>query len=120
MIKKLFILLIKYMPVIQLAGMLLNNTLYYFDINRNLTYLFDFTIGNSIITTILMYICSYTFQFCIWHRLIITANFINVLIATIDCVVGIPVKDIELLTIYYAVSCIFILLITMLHINKKL
>lgn len=65
------------MPVIQLAGMLLNNTLYYFDINRNLTYLFDFTIGNSIITTILMYICSYTFQFCIWHRLIITANELN-------------------------------------------
>lgn len=48
--KHLFILLIKFIPAIQMAGMLFNNTLYYFDIDY-FTYITDFTIGNSIITT---------------------------------------------------------------------
>ena len=34
------------MPVIQMAGMLLNNILYYFDICNKLRYISDFIIGN--------------------------------------------------------------------------
>ena len=60
-----------------MTGMLLNNTAYYFGINNELSYTFDFLIGNSIVTTFLIYLCSYIFNFCIWHRLIITANLIN-------------------------------------------
>lgn len=116
--KHLFILLIKFIPAIQMAGMLINNTLYYFDINY-LTYITDFAIGNSIITTFLLYVCSYVFNFCIWHRLIITANFINICIAITDTIILLPINDVQLLIIYYAISAIFISISTIIHINKK-
>lgn len=34
-----------------MAGMLLSNIIYYFDIDRRISYSTDFLIGNSIITT---------------------------------------------------------------------
>ena len=70
----------------QMAGMLLNNTLCYFCTDLDTIYLLDYIIGNSIITTILLFICSYIFNYCVWHRLIILANFINISIANIDAV----------------------------------
>lgn len=102
-----------------MAGMLLNNTLYYFDVCRELCYVLDFIIGNSIIATILLYTCSHIFSFCVWHRLIITANIINIGIASIDSIIGIPIADTKLLVIYYVVSAIFIIVATMNHIIQK-
>lgn len=117
--RKLLILLIKYIPVIQMAGMLLNNTLYYFNVSNIFSYCCDFIIGNSIVTTFLIILCSYIFRFCVWHRLIIVANFINLFIANIDAIFTIPIKDISLLIIYYTISVIFIILATIAHIQKK-
>ena len=79
----------------------------------------DFLLGNSIITTILLYICSYVFGFCKWHRLIITANFINLLIANIDSIYKINISDLQLLLVYYFIYAIFIIINTYNHINKK-
>lgn len=84
MMKKLFVLLIKYMPTIQLVGMLVNNTLYKYDVNLEFDYIGDFLLGNSIANITILYVCSYTFGFCKWHRHIIMANLVNVIIATID------------------------------------
>lgn len=108
--KKLFILLVKYIPIIQMVGMLLNNILYYFDTVYTASYILDFTIGNSIITTFLLFVCSYTFMFCNWHRLIISANIINIVIANIDCILHIPISDMELLLSYVIIDIIFIIL----------
>lgn len=102
-----------------MAGMLLNNVLYYFDIDRKVSYILDFIIGNSIINTFLIYICSYVFNFCVWHRLIIAANIINLIIANIDVVIGLPVSDIQLLIIYHIVAAIFIAVATINHIHNK-
>lgn len=43
--KKLFLLFVKFMPVIQMAGILVNNTLCMFDINHAINYILDFTVG---------------------------------------------------------------------------
>lgn len=75
--KRLFIVLIKYIPIIQMVGMLFNNILYCFSDIYIISYILDFIIGNSITTTFLLYVCSYVFGFCKWHRFIITANIIN-------------------------------------------
>ena len=116
--KKLFLILIKFIPVIQLAGMLLNNTLYYFNIIKVASYITDFIIGNSVITTFLLFVCSYLFNFCKWHRLIITANFINIMIANYDALFGIPITDMQLLCVYYIVSAVFIIVSTYIHIKQ--
>ena len=94
----------------QMVGMLLNNTLYYFDLMGRYVYLLDFLCGNSLCCTVLLYICSITFGFCKWHKLIITANLINIIISNIDAIYRIPISDLELLLSYFIVATIFIIL----------
>jgi len=117
--KKFLLLLFKYIPVMQMAGILINNLLYYFDICRNVCYCIDFIFGNSIITTVLLFVCSYIFKFCKWHKIIITANFINLMIANIDCIITIPINDLSLLIIYYFIAIVFIIIATITHLQKK-
>lgn len=57
-----------------MVGMLFNNILYCFSDIYIISYILDFIIGNSITTTFLLYVCSYVFGFCKWHRFIITAH----------------------------------------------
>lgn len=117
--RKLLILLIKFMPIIQLMGMILNNTMYYFGINNSISYTFDFIIGNSLLTTFLMYVGSYIFLFCTWHRIIITACLVNLIIANIDSIIHISISDLQLLCSYYIVGNIFIIIAIINHIKKK-
>ena len=111
LLKKLFLFMIKYIPIMQMVGMLINNTLYYFNINTNTYYITNFITGNSIVTTILLYICSYLFHYCNWYRLIITANLINLIIGIIDILFTIPITDFQLLVLYYTISVLFIFII---------
>lgn len=116
--KRLFVLSVKYIPTIQLVGMLINNTLYTFGILLPITYLLDFLIGGSLVYIILGYICSITFGFCNWHRIIIAANLANSIIANIAIHANLPVTDIELLSSYYVVAGIFILLAARSHVKE--
>lgn len=108
--KKLFILLLKYIPVIQMAGILVSNTLCYFDIGLKTNYFIDFVCGNSVTTTFLMIVCSYVFKFCNWHRFIIYSNLIAICITEYDILFTIPITDKQLLLSYYIVATIFSLL----------
>lgn len=115
--KRLFVLSVKYIPTIQLVGMLINNTLCKYNINNIITELCDILIGNSIANIAMLYICSYTFGFCKWHRYIIMANLVNVIIATIDKVFVIPITDMELLCSYYVIAGIFIIIAARSHVK---
>ena len=107
------------MPAIQMAGMLFNNTLYYFDCNYKLAYMLDYILGNSIFTCIFLYIASYTFKFCNWYRLIIIANLINITIASYDVMFRIPITDITLLSVYYVIYGIAITIAIIIHIKSN-
>lgn len=102
-----------------MAGMFINNILYWLDIARPISYCLDFILGNSYIASILIIICSYTFKFCEWHRILIIANFININIAMIDSSIGIPISNAELIILYGIISCIGILCATYCHIKDK-
>lgn len=110
-LKDVFVLLIKYMPIIQMVGILFNNCLYYFNGERFICYILDFAIGNSIVTTFLLLVCNKLFGFCAWHRLIIISNFITILIANIDVIFTIPISNLELLILYFIIYLIFLLII---------
>lgn len=108
--KKLFILLLKYIPIMQMVGMLISNTMCYFRIKSIYFHLIDFNIGNSLLTIILLYVCSYVFKFCNWHRYIITANLTNICIVEYDILFTIPISNYQLLLSYYIVATIFSIL----------
>ena len=111
MIKQFFLLLIKYIPIIQMVGVLVNNTLYCFDVITKTYHLLNYLTGNSLITTILLYVCSYVFKFCSWYRLIVTANIINITIALLYIYIKPPITDFQLLVSYYTVCVLFLLII---------
>ena len=111
LLKKVFLFIIKYMPITQMVGMLINNTLFYFDIVTKAYYLFNYLTGNSLITTSLLYVCSYLFKFCNWYRLIVTANFINITITILYIYINPPITDFQLLVLYYTISVLFIFII---------
>lgn len=115
---KLFLISVKYMPVIQMAGMLLSNSSYYNDIYI-LGYIIDFIVGNCLLYALLLFLCNKIFTFCIWHKFIVSANLINAFISTIDKIYRINIEDSKLLATYYIIASIFILIATYTHIKRK-
>ena len=71
--RKLTLLLIKYIPVIQMTGIFINRLLDYFT-SLEIVDILDFIFGSTILATILLISCSRTFKFCVFHRVIIVCN----------------------------------------------
>lgn len=119
MLKKVFLILVKYMPIIQMVAMLVSNTLYCFNVITEAYHLLAYLAGCSVMTTILLYVCSYVFKFCSWYRLIVTANFINMTIGMIDIYYRFPITDFQLLVSYYTVSVLFLFIIVINKFKSK-
>lgn len=61
---KVFLLIAKWIPVAVAAGILINNTLAMLDVKDVILDLFDITVGSSLAFVVMMYACSYVFNFC--------------------------------------------------------
>lgn len=74
--------------------------------------LFDITIGSSLAFVIMMYACSYVFNFCYWHKIVITYDLFVLLYILLIRYTNIgKCSDGLLLTIHYILAGIFIALI---------
>lgn len=104
-----FIITLKYFPIVQTLGMLINNTCYVFNVYPELCFILDFLIGNSLITTILIFIASYIFKFCKWHRAMIICNFVNVVVAYMNYMFIKDAEGIIIPVITYVIISITIL-----------
>lgn len=102
----------------QMVGILLSNTLYYFDVYLT-AYISDIICGNSVLFIILQFMLSKVFLFCKWHRIIIAGNTICVGMAAIDMTLHTPVEDIEMLNIYYLIILITIIAAIINHTYDK-
>lgn len=111
MFKKLFIFLIKYIPIMQMVGILLSNILFIFNNEGYITRVIDFLIGNNIITTFLLYICSNLFGFCKWHKLIITANLCSILFIMIKFIFNLELSNLSLILTIFNIDLIFLIII---------
>lgn len=109
---KLEVLSVKYIPIIIAGIVLFNSILSYFDIY--VTWL-DYIAGTSLLTLVPMYISSYIFKFCGYHRMFINYIVAHKLVETIDMYIGIPVTDLMLLFIYLILAGIFAFIIIYWH-----
>lgn len=101
-----------------MAGILLNNIIFslgYYTESKTL----DFLLGNSMITSISLYVCSCTFGFCIWHRLLIIANLINIFIASLDCFNLICKTNFQQILLYFTIDIIFLIIIIIIKFKCK-
>lgn len=109
---KVFLLIAKWIPVAVAAGILINNTLAMLDVKDVILDLFDITVGSSLAFVIMMYACSYVFNFCYWHKIVITYDLFVLLYILLIRYTNIgECSDGLLLTIHYILAGIFIALI---------
>lgn len=113
-IYKLELICIKYIPIIIALLSLLDNILMYYDISLDIL---SYIAGTSILTTIPMYISSYVYKFCKYHRMFIHYIVVNKVIAMIDNYIIISLSDFYLLLFNMIIAGIFLFLILYLHLK---
>lgn len=105
--------LIKVIPMIIAFIYLLNTTLSYFYI--------DLPILSYIIMFLLMaflYLSSFIFKFCSWHRLFLHYIMVNLILNIIDLYVGIPLSDRGLFIMYMSITGISLFVLLYLKFKK--
>lgn len=105
---KLTLLCVKYLPVIVALNEFLASVLFLIGISAiPLGHLF----GISLVGLIPMYIMSYAFKFCKYHRMILNYIVANKSLLLIDCLFVIPISDIWFIGINFVMAGIFLALI---------
>lgn len=115
---KMELYLIKIIPMLFAGLSLLNTVLSYFNIDIPLI---SYVGSVSILTLMFMYLSSYVFKFCIYHRMFIHYTSLNWVLSIIDYYIGIPLSDRGLFLFYISLTGIFLFLILYLrneYINK--
>lgn len=113
---KIELYLLKIIPMLLALCSFLNTILFYFGINLTiLTYLG----GVSFLTLGFLYISSYAFQFCSYHRMFLHYILIVNIISYIDMEFNIPISDFNLLIFYSAIAFISMIIILIKFKNEK-
>lgn len=105
---KIELLVIKVIPFIIALCYLLNNIISYVGID---IVLLSFLGGLSVFPFIFLYLSSFVFRFCIYHRLPLYYVIVSECINYYDNLIGIPIDNRSLFTLNLIVAGVFILLI---------
>lgn len=111
---KLELACVKYTPIIISLINLLNIVLSFLAIGSTIL---DSIAGSSVLTVIPMYISSYVYKFCKYHRMFINYILINNLLDLYDEIIGIPLSDMYLLMIYLIIASAFSFVILYLYLK---
>ena len=109
---KLELICVKYIPILIALITLIDNILYYCDINIELI---NYVAGTSFLTMIPMCISSYVYKFCEYHRMFLHYIVVNKVVVMIDLYIGIPLGDFMLLVLYLIMAGIFAFLALYYH-----
>ncbi len=79
------------------------------------TTIFSYIGGVSFLTLAFLYLVSYVFGFCIYHRMFLHYILVNNIISTLEFTVGLPVNFLGLCCIFSINFCVFAFLILYFH-----
>lgn len=113
---KLELYLIKIIPMLMALGNLVNTVLAYFYIDVPLL---SYMCGTSILVLMFLYLSSYVFRFCKYHRMFIHYVTFNWLLNIVDYYIGIPLNSKYLLFVYLIITGITMFIIVYLKFKKK-
>ena len=108
---------IKYIPFALALVCFVNTTLSYFDIDLTV---FSYIGGISILPLVFLYLSSFVFRFCIFHRLPLHYVAVNMGINMLDDYVGIPLSDRTLMCMYMMITAIFIFVTAYEHHKERM
>jgi len=111
---KIELILLKIMPFILATSYAINTVLSYFNIDCQLISILS---GTGIIPLVFLYVSSYVFRYCEYHRMFLHYVVINNILTYYDYYIGIPISNLELLIVN--VICYFVLMVVTLIIYLK-
>ena len=109
---KAVIVAIKVIPILIATLFLVRSILSCIEVD--VTWL-SYLCGMSLIPLLFMYLVSYAFKFCTYHRMFLHYIVVNDTINYIDYYIGIPLQYHELLRLHIIIAGIFLLLIIYYH-----
>lgn len=105
---KIELLLIKVIPFIIMCCYVVNSVLSYFEID---TIILSIIGGMSIFPWLFLFVSSFVFKFCIYHRLPLYYILITDIINYYDNIIGIPISNKSLFVLNMIIVGIFVLMI---------
>lgn len=112
---KIQLYLIKVIPMVMAFISLVNTVFSYYDIDLSIL---SYIGGYSILTIVFLYLASYVFKFCEYHRMFIHYIVVNWTLNIYDAYIGIPLNDRGLLITYLTVTGIFLFIILYLYVKS--
>lgn len=112
---KLELGLLKVIPMILAFIALLNSILSYLGIDL---YILSYLGGISIFTIIFLYLSSYVFDFCEYHRIFLHYVVAIWIINTVDYYIGIPISNLEYLCLQMIIAGISLFIIIYLYVKS--
>ena len=113
---KLLIWLLKIIPMLLALTTIAGTLCSFFGINPSV---FSFIGSISLLPLLFLYIASYTFRFCIYHRMFLHYIVANNILVYADYFCGIPVEDIALLMLHLILIGIFLFLVLFFYRREK-
>ena len=112
---KIELYLLKVIPMLLAAIYLINTVLSYYDI---ILPVLSYIGGLSLIPLVFMYISSYVFRFCSYHRMFLHYIVINDLINLVDYYYTLPISDWQLLVLHMSIAGISLFIILYLYVKS--
>lgn len=93
-----------------------NSILPYFDIE---VIIINYIGGVFLLPLIFLYLSSYVFKFCAYHRMFLHYLLITDIINIYDYHIGIPLDNLEYLCLHMIITAISMFIVLYLYMNKK-
>lgn len=113
---KIELLLLKIIPMLMSACSLCNSILSYLDIE---VVILNYIGGVSLLPLIFLYLSSYVFKFCEYHRMFLHYLLVTDIINVYDYHIGFPLDDLEYLCLHMIISGISLFIILYMYLKEK-
>ena len=113
---KVELLLLKVIPMLMALCSVCNSILSYFDIE---VVIMNYIGGVSLLPLLFLYLSSYVFKFCEYHRMFLHYLLITDIINVYDYHIGIPIGNLEYLCLHMIVTVICMFIVLYLYMKNK-
>ena len=113
---KIFLFINKYLPYVISLLYMVDTLLYFFGVDLPVLSIFG---GMSILPIIYFISVSFTFKYCLYHRLQLYYIMVNDAISWLEFTIGLPVSDTTYISISLVLMFITILITTILYLKRR-
>ena len=112
---KLLLVILKYTPIVNALGCLLNTVFGYFNIDLQVL---SYICSMSLTTWLFIFVASIVFKFCFWYKMLLYYILVMDIISIIDYYIGIPLSDFNLLIFYLTITGITLFILLYNHVKN--